>query len=212
MKAHRLSWWRATSAIASGAIATVVAVVAGTGPSVAALCGSDAAALVFVGSILATVLPADPAEVARVAGTEGPSRPTGEAVLVWAAVASLVAVAFTLGEAGAAGPPTRGLLAAFSLLSVALAWGSVHTVFLLRYARLYYTRPEGGIDFHGDRPDYRDFAYLALTIAVTFAVSDTDLTERSVRRTATHHLLLSYVFGTGIVAVAVSSAAALLHS
>jgi uncharacterized membrane protein len=95
-------------------------------------------------------------------------------------------------------------------VSVALAWMSVHTVYVLRYARLYYSPPDGGIDFHGERPDYADFAYLALTIGMTFQVSDTDLTGKRVRRSALHHALLSYVFGTGIVAITVSSVAALL--
>jgi uncharacterized membrane protein len=46
---------------------------------------------------------------------------------------------------------------------------------------------------------------------MTFAVSDTTLGNRELRRTATRHALLSYVFGTGIVAISVSSAAALLQ-
>ena len=29
-------------------------------------------------------------------------------------------------------------------------------VAILRYARLYYSPPDGGIDFHGDRPGYYD--------------------------------------------------------
>jgi len=93
--------------------------------------------------------------------------------------------------------------------SVALAWMPVHTVFLLRYARLFCTAPMGGIDFGGEAPDYRDFADLALTIGMTFQVSDTDLTGKRVRRVALHYALLSYVFGTGIVAITVSSVAAL---
>ena len=33
----------------------------------------------------------------------------------------------------------------------------------------------GGVDFNGvDEPDYRDFAYLAFTIGMTYQVSDTD--------------------------------------
>ena len=59
-------------------------------------------------------------------------------------------------------------------------------------------------------PDYVDFAYLALTIGMTFQVSDTDLTGKRVRRGALHHALLSYLFGTVIVAITVSSVAALL--
>jgi uncharacterized membrane protein len=93
---------------------------------------------------------------------------------------------------------------------VALAWILVHTGFVLRYARLYYSPPKGGIDSYGEMPDYRDFAYLALTIGMTFQVSDTDLAGKRIRRVALHHALLSYVFGTGILAVTVSSVAALL--
>jgi uncharacterized membrane protein len=86
----------------------------------------------------------------------------------------------------------------------------VHTVYVLRYARLYYSPPEGGIDFHGEAPDYGDFAYLAITIGMCFQVSDTDLAGKRVRRVALHHALLAYIFGTGIVATTVSAVAALL--
>lgn len=80
---------------------------------------------------------------------------------------------FTLGQARVAGPPGRGLLTALGIGSVVLAWMSVHTVYLLRYARYYYSPPRGGIDFHGEAPDYVDFAYFALTIGMTFQISDT---------------------------------------
>jgi uncharacterized membrane protein len=141
------------------------------------------------------------------------TRAAAEAVLIGAGLASLVAVVFTPAQAGIAGAPARGLLTAVAIGSVALAWLSVHTVYVLRYARLYYSPPAGGIDFHGEPPDYVDFAYLGLTIGMTFQVSDTELSGRRVRRTALHHALLSYVFGTVIVAITVSSVASLLgHS
>jgi uncharacterized membrane protein len=196
---------------AIGGIATAaLAVTYGASWSVAALCASDVAALVFVVWVWVTVPRDDPVATARIARTEDASRAAAEAVLIAAGAGSLVAVAFTLGQAGDAGPPDRGLLTALALGSVALAWTSVHTVFVLRYARLYYSPPTGGIDFHGESPAYLDFAYLALTIGMTFQVSDTDLTGKRVRRIALHHALLSYVFGTGIVAITVSSVAALL--
>jgi uncharacterized membrane protein len=194
-----------------GAIAAAaIAALNGASWSVTALCASDVAALVFVVWVAVTVASADAAATARIARAEDASRSAAEAVLIAAGAASLVAVAFTLGEAGRSGAPQRGLLTALALGSVALAWISVHTVFVLRYARLYYSPPKGGIDFHGEMPDYRDFAYLALTIGMTFQVSDTDLTGKRVRRVALHHALLSYVFGTGILAITVSSVAALL--
>jgi uncharacterized membrane protein len=122
----------------------------------------------------------------------------------------LLAVGFTLAQASHAHSPGSGLLTALALASVAMAWSAVHTVYALRYARLYYAPPDGGIDFNGERPDYLDFAYLALTIGMTFQVSDTDLTGKRVRRQALRHALSSYVFGTVIVAITVNSVASLL--
>jgi uncharacterized membrane protein len=196
--------------VTGGLAAAAVAVVLGATWSVAALCFSDFAALVYVVWIWATVSRYDATETARLALAEDASRTAAESVLLGAGAASLIAVAFTLGQAGHSGSPGRGLLTALALGSVALAWMSVHTVYILRYARLYYGHPEGGIDFHGEKPDYRDFAYLGLTIGMTFQVSDTDLTGKGIRRTALRHALLAYVFGTGIVAITVSSVAALL--
>jgi uncharacterized membrane protein len=195
---------------AAGVAAAAVALTVGASWSVAVLCASDAAAIVFVVWVWATIAEADAEVTARLARREDASRTAAEAVLIAAGAASLVAVVFTLAQAGHANAPARGLLTALAIASVALAWLSVHTVYVLRYARLYNSPPPGGIDFHGETPDYRDFAYLALTIGMTFQVSDTDLTGKRVRRTALHHALLSYLFGTVIVAITVSSVAALL--
>src|SRR3954447_12614693 len=175
-----------------------------------ALIASDAGSLVFLISVWLRIGRADASSTARIARTEDASRTAAEAVLVAAGAASLVAVAFVLAQAGHTGAPGRGLLTALAIGSVGLAWLSVHTVYVLRYARLYYTPPDGGIDFHGEPPDYVDFAYLGLTIGMTFQVSDTELTGKRARRTALHHALLSYVFGTVIVAIMVSSVASLL--
>jgi uncharacterized membrane protein len=191
-------------------VAGVVALAVGASWSVAALCASDVAALVFVVWVWINVRGADPAATAQIARTEDASPVAAESVLVTAGAASLVAVAFTLAEAGDATAPERGLLTALAVVSVALAWMSVHTVHVLRYARLYYSPPVGGIDFGDEPPGYADFAYLAITIGMTFQVSDTALMVKRVRRVALHHALLSYVFGTVIVAITVSTVASLL--
>jgi uncharacterized membrane protein len=195
---------------AGGAVAATLAVIRGASWSVAALCAEDVAALVFLVWVWSTIVTADARATSRLARAEDASRAAAEAVLIGAGAGSLLAVVFTLGQAGHAGAPDRGLLTALAIGSVALAWMSVHTVYLLRYARSYYSPPEGGIDFHGELPDYVDFAYLALTIGMTFQISDTDIIAKRVRRAALHHALLSYVFGTVIVAITVSSVAAFL--
>jgi uncharacterized membrane protein len=111
-----------------------------------------------------------------------------------ASVASLGGVGYLL-----AAESTGGVGAAVvGALSVAAAWITVHTVYMLSYARLYYTGDEGGIDFNesdGYRPDYGDFAYLAFTLGMTYQVSDTDLTDRRIRMAALRHALLSFLLG-----------------
>jgi uncharacterized membrane protein len=207
---RRLAARRAIVSMTGGAVAAAIALAVGASWSVAALAAEAVAAVVFLTWVWLTIWGLDPRATAAIARAEDASRVAAEAVVLGAGAASLVAVVFTVAQAGHTGPPGRGLLTALVIASVALAWASVHTVYLLRYARVYYSPPEGGIDFGDEAPDYRDFAYLALTIGMTFQVSDTDLAGKRVRHTALHHALLSYLFGTVIVAITVNSVAALL--
>jgi uncharacterized membrane protein len=80
----------------------------------------------------------------------------------------------------------------------------VHTIYALRYALMYYTEPVGGIDFKGYEPAYRDFAYLAFTVGMTFQVADTDLKNSVMRATVLRHALLSYLLGAVILASAIN--------
>lgn len=201
---------RAVVGMLGGAVVAGIALAEGASWSVAALGATDVAALIFVAWVWISVAGADADATARLARAEDASRTAAEGVLLGARTASLLAVAFTLAQASRAHAPGRGLLTVLALVSVGLAWSAVHTVYALRYARLYYTPPDGGIDFKGEPPDYHDFAYLALTIGMTFQVSDTDLTGKRVRRQALRHAMTSYVFGTVIVAITVSSVASLL--
>src|SRR5262249_42287408 len=137
-------------------------------------------------------------------------RAASDILTLCASVASLAAVGIVLVRAHASFGLERFMLAALGLLSVAVSWFTVHTIFMLRDALLYYRDPVGGVSFNQDeRPCYRDFAYLALTIGMTFQVSDTDLTSTDVRATALWHALLSYLFGAIILAAAVNLIAGL---
>jgi len=78
-------------------------------------------------------------------------------------------------------------------------------LFTLRYALLYYRGRDGGVDFNQDDPPrYTDFAYLAFTVGMTFQVSDTDLKTHTIRATALRHALLSYLFGSVILATTIN--------
>ena len=158
------------------------------------------------------LLPKGGADTKRHARADDVSRPTADLLLVGSSLASLVAVGYTLIVAGNRSGTTEALLIGLAVVSVALAWMAVHTVYMLRYAGAYYGDPIGGIDFGGDtQPDYRDFAYLALTIGMTFQVSDTNLQTKAFRRMALRHALLSYLFGAVIVGVTINVVASLLH-
>ena len=204
---------RAAVATAVAAAALAVALAAGAPWSAALLVAWDAAAAVFLVWVWATAVRRDSGGTARIAASEDDSRTASEALVLGASVASLIAVGFVLAKAGHAAPGDRGILTALAVGSVLFAWATVHTVYALRYARLFYADPRGGIAFHGEEPpDYVDFAYVALTIGMTFQVSDTDISKRPIRRAAIHHALLSYLFGVVILGITVSSIAAILGS
>ena len=63
----------------------------------------------------------------------------------------------------------------------------------------------------GQKPSYRDFAYVAFTIGMTYQVSDTMLSDPRVRRAALAHAILAYVFGVVIVAGSVNLIAGLFR-
>jgi uncharacterized membrane protein len=110
----------------------------------------------------------------------------------------------------APGPGTPGLTLAVA--SVVVSWTVVQTVFTSRYARLHYAEPEGRINFNQEPPPrHSDFAYLAVTIGMTFQVSDTDLHTAEIRATALRHALLSYLLGAVILATTINLVSGLLR-
>jgi uncharacterized membrane protein len=148
----------------------------------------------------------DAAATEELAEEENRSRST-DAWLLLAALASLAAVVVALVQSSSQQDATSVAAVLLSVLAVVLSWALVNTVFAFKYARLYYIdEPDAqGIDFNQDDPPaYSDFAYLAFTIGMTFSVSETEPTSTRIRRVALMHGLLSYLFGTGVLAVAIN--------
>ena len=141
----------------------------------------------------------------RLAEEEHQSRST-DLWVVLAAVASLAAVAVALQRSGGKDPVAVATVL-LSVLSVTLAWAMVNTVFALKYARLYYfDEPDRrGFDFSMDiEPSYSDFAYLAFTVGMAYSPSEARPDRPETRKVVLGHALLAYLFGTGLIAVAVS--------
>jgi uncharacterized membrane protein len=176
----------------------------------APLGGWDLASLVYVVWIWTTIWPMDAERTASHAVREDPGRATADALVLGASVASLLAVALLLARAAHTTGEVKTLEASLGVASVGFSWGVVHTLFTLRYARLYYTGPDGGVEFHQkEGPCFTDFAYLAFTIGMTFQVSDTELTDHHIRVTALLHALLSYLFGVVVIATTINLVAGL---
>jgi len=138
---------------------------------------------------------------------------SGSTNWIVASIVSLGAVGLVIVDAGQSGSASSLAQVFLSVLSVIASWTVIHTLFTLRYARLYFLDgTEGGIDFGSDdRPRYSDFAYVAFTLGMTYQVSDTTLRSARLRATALRHVLLSYLFGAVIIAVTINLVAGLMR-
>lgn len=201
----------ALAAAAALVVATVGGLV-GAGWTVSLTGGWGAAALVTVLVIWLRIGRMGPAETAAHAQAEDYSRAAADFVFLSASVGSLVTIGYTLVDARHHNGADKALLILLAVAVVALSWTAVHLIFTVRYGGLYYAEPVGGVTFNEDEdPDYKDFLYFALTIGMTFQVSDTNIGAKPVRRQVTRHALLSYVFGAVIVALAINTVATLLQ-
>lgn len=188
-----------------GAAGGVAAALLGTGLRIAPLVGWDVLALVFCGRVWAAVWGLDDRGTRQHALREDPGRDLADLMLLGAALASLVAVGAVLFDAGQQNGAAKYYEAGFALFSVFVSWALVHTVFMLKYARLYYTEPFGGIGFNQDAmARYSDFAYIAFTVGMTFQVSDNEITDGAIRRAVLRQALLSYPLGAVIIAAAIN--------
>jgi uncharacterized membrane protein len=171
------------------------------GPTEAApLVGWDALALTYLGLTWWLIWPLNPGRTAQRATRHDPTRAVSYVLLLTAALASVLALGLVLFGASRSSGTAEALRVALGVGSVVVSWVVVHTVYTLRYATMWYS-DSGGIRFHQTQPPcYRDFAYVAFTVGMTFQVSDTALTTSTIRRTALFHALTSYPLGTLILA------------
>jgi uncharacterized membrane protein len=198
--------------LASGVYGVVVAVVVGilAAPDIGALVGWIVGAGTYIVVIWRKVWPMNAAQAAPLAEREDPTRATADLILLGATVASLAAVGLELARAGNTSGTDEVLRIALALSTIVVSWVVLHTVFMIRYARMYYAGEDGGIDFNQDEPpDFHDFAYLAFTIGMTYQVSDTTIQSAEIRRAALRHAILSFLFGTGILATSINLVATL---
>lgn len=216
---HRWLGWHAP-ALRRAAVVACLGLLAGAGLAMitswelAAIGGWNVMALTFLVATWPMILGANGATTRKLAVREDESRGSATLLLLAASVASLTGVFVALRLAGLSSGSLRGVFVAVAGSTVIVSWVVVNTVFTLRYAHLYFRAPGGAVQFgepQQEEPDYRDFAYLAFTIGMTYQVSDTTLRNRRMRRTVLVHALVAYLFGVVIVAGAINLIAGLVR-
>jgi uncharacterized membrane protein len=188
------------------------------GPATRAVLAWDLGSIVLL--LLAVILFANEGTDADMA-QHARRQEEGEWTAFWVVLAgvlfSFVALTQELGNVKDLSPTVRSLHVALVAATLLLSWLVTHVVFALRYAHEFYTttgtrsKVDGGLEFPGeDAPDYWDFVYFSLVLGMTFQVSDVQITSRKLRRLATVHGLIGFLFNTVIVALTVNIAASLM--
>jgi uncharacterized membrane protein len=192
------------------ALGVAVAVVVGnTAGWRFALAGWIAAASVYVLWTQFILRRMDAEQTRRWATREDPTRWIADVVILTASIASLGGVGYVV-VAGSHSGHSAIEAAIVGVLTVGASWFAVHTLYTVHYARLYYSGEPGGINFHDPEPPcFRDFAYLAYTVGMTYQVSDTEIGLTSIRATVLRHALLSYLLGAVVLAVTINLIAGL---
>jgi uncharacterized membrane protein len=118
--------------------------------------------------------------------------------------------------------PTPDLTHLVLALSAApLAWFVLHTNAAFHYAHYYYGDPDGaggkpqrgGLRFPGrGEPGIGDFIYFAFIIGMTAQTADIDIESTGIRRRATGHGIISFVFNTVLIAMAVNVVVSLIQA
>jgi uncharacterized membrane protein len=170
--------------------------------SLGVLAGIAATGAIFVSAGWILLWPMDAADTHRNAHREAFQPVVEELVVVAAAVGALVSIVVLLILGHTDMDPAA---AATALAGVFMAWAGPHLMYAARYAYLFYTPSAGGIDFNSDDPPaFRDFFYFSYNLGMTYQVSDTSVSSSTIRAVALRHCLLSYVFGTVILATTIN--------
>ena len=133
---------------------------------------------------------------------------------VLAALASLAGIGFEVAGShdGSTGAKLSG--AAFAMATVLLSWTFLHTLFTLHYAHRFYSDDGdgGGLRFPDQEtePGYWDFLYFGFTIGVAAQTADVSVTSMRMRRLVMLHSVLSFLFNTTILALAINIGASLV--
>ena len=135
------------------------------------------------------------------------------ALTLAASVASLAAIAVELTNIHAGQGDRQGFHLTIAGITILCSWFFVHTIYAIHYAHEYYgdKGERRGLAFpHEGQPDYWDFLYFSFNLGAAAQTSDVVIVSRRMRRLTLAHTILSFLFNTTILALAVNVGAGLL--
>jgi uncharacterized membrane protein len=175
------------------------------------LFGWDALIAVYLVLVYAMMLCNDHQHIRRSAAMQDDGR---FVILLVTAIGAFASIAAIISELGT--PHRGGWELTIAISTIALSWAAVHTTFALHYAHEYYRHPLGGLQFPSgdkeDHADYWDFVYFSFVIGMTAQVSDVGISDRIIRRTATAHGIVSFIYNTALLALTVNIAASAISN
>jgi uncharacterized membrane protein len=181
-----------------------------------ALLGWNAAVWLYLVLLWWTMWRDDHERMRRVAVANAENASMVLMVIGSAAIASIVAIVLELANAKGTGAHHAVPAIGLALVTVMASWVLLPTLFALNYASLYYgdgSEQGSGLIFPDKnpefRPDYSDFIYFSVTIAVASQTADVAISGRKLRRLVLVHSALSFLFNTSILALMVNIAAGL---
>jgi uncharacterized membrane protein len=196
-------------------VAVALAVPGGGNLVTRSLLGWNVGVWLFLVLAASLMLHADHEHLRRSAIAQAEGAGAVLAIVIVAAAVSIVAIIIELAAAKGPGAHHAWPHVLFALATVTGSWLLLPTLFAMNYASLYYRSPHGSglrfpdTDEKSFRPDYADFLYFSFTIAVALQTADVAISNRPMRRLVLLQSVLSFVFNTTVLALAVNIAAGL---
>ena len=116
-----------------------------------------------------------------------------------AALASIGGIALDLLGVKDASPEVAFFRVMMAIVTILISWTFLHTLFTIHYAHRFYSTPI-----------YWDFLYFSFTIGVAAQTADIGISTVSMRKLALLHAILSFLFNTTILALAINVGASLI--
>lgn len=167
------------------------------------LAGFDAAAVLFIGSLIPLLRQGQAAKMRARAARNDANRAV---LLVFCGIVLFVVLVAVGGELRGRNSVITIALVVGTLI---LAWLFSNIVYALHYAHLFYSAGDGGdaggLQFPDTaEPDYWDFLYFSVTLGMTFQTSDVSIASRRMRRVVTGQCLAAFIFNLGVIAFTVN--------